>query len=185
MIEFVDKIYRAKDFQFDERFIDTRSVIEQTTSLLRVNKTSAATRLFLKNFLGKTDFTGYGRDLTKLWDRVSKKPLSQTLELLELAIQDALKSVHTFSAKDLSDMCKILKRAEQNGRPVDADFKIYISNFLLIMAEQLLESNLPNECFKFIKLFKGFDVPPDEKFYRLAAEANKILNRRKIFEQEN
>jgi len=95
----------------------------------------AATRLFLKTFLGKTDFKGHGKYFIKLWDRALEKPLSQTLELLELAIQDALKSVHTFSAKELSDMCKILKHAEQNGRPVDTDFKIYVSNFLLIMAE--------------------------------------------------
>ena len=185
LVEFVDKIYRAKDFQFDERFIDTRSAIEQTVPLLRANKTGAATRLFLKKFLGKTDFNSCRGILIILWDISSRKPLSQTLELLELAIQDALKSVHAFSAKELSDMCSILKRAEQNGRPVDTGFKIYVSNFLLIMAERYIELNQPDRYFEFINLFKGLGVPPDEKFYRLAAEANKILNRRKIFEQEN
>ena len=177
MIEFVDKIYRAKDFQADERFVDTRSAIEQIISLLRVNKTGEATRLFLKNFLGKTDFSGHGKYFIKLWDRTLDKPLSQTLELLELAIQDALKSVHTFSTKEVSDMCKILKRAEQNGRPVDFEFKCYISNFLLIIAERYIELNLPKECFEFIKLFEGLGVPPDEKFYRLEAKANKIFGK--------
>ena len=180
MIEFVDKIYRAKDFQIDERFVDTRSAIEQIISLLRVNKTGEATRFFLKNFLGKTDFKGHGKYFIKLWDRALDKPLSQTLELLELAIQDALKSVHTFSAKELSTICEILKRAEQNGRAVDFEFKSYISNFLLIMAEQFLESNRPDGCFEFVKFFKGLGVTPDEKFFPFLEKANRILGKEKF-----
>ncbi len=177
LVKIVDGIYRAKDFQVDERFIDERSAIEQTLPLLRANKTDAATRLFIKNFLGKTDFSGYGRILIKLWDISSRKPLSQTLELLEMAVQDALKSVHVLSNTDLLAIYSILKRAEQNGRTVDADFKIYFANFLLIMAEQCLKSKLANVYFEFINLFKGLGVPPDEKFYRLEAEANKIFGR--------
>ncbi len=185
LVKIVDGIYRAKDFQVEEHFTDTQSAIEQVISLLRVNKTGAATRLFLRNFLGKTDFNSYKGILIKLWDISSKKPLSQTLELLELAVQDALKSVHVLSNIDLSAIYSILKRAEQNGRPIDADFKIYFANFLLIIAEQCLKSNQPDRYFEFINLFKGLGVPLDEKFYRLEAEANRILNRRKLFEQEN
>ena len=183
LVEFVDGIYRAKDFQFDERFVDTRSAIDQTVPLLRVSKTGEATRLFMKKFLSKTDFSKYGGILIRLWNLSLKQPPSQTLELLELAIQDALKSVHVFSDKELSKICAILKRAEQNGRPVDFDFKCYISNFLLIIAKRYVELNQPNECFKFIKLFEELSMPPDKNFYRLLAEVNRIFGR-KEFESE-
>ena len=178
LIQIIDKIYRAKNFQFDERFIDERTTIEQTLPLLRVNKTGEATRLFLKKFLGKTDFSGYSGILIKSWDNSSKKPLSKTLELLELAIQDALKSVHVFSNRELSTICAILKHAEQNGHAVNFDFKCYISNFLLLLAEQHLKLNRPERCFDFIKLIEELDVPLNEKFYLLVAKANRIFGRK-------
>ena len=178
LIQFVNEVYRDKNFQFDERFTDTHSVIEQTISLLRVNKTGEATRLFLKEFLSKAYFNGYNKILIKIWDNASKKPLSKSLEFLELAVQEVLKSVKTFSNVDFSDICRLLKYAEQNGRPVDLDFKIYIANFLWEIAKQHLESNQPKVCFEFIKFIEEIGMPPDKNFYLFVAKANRIFGRK-------
>ena len=178
LIKIVDGIYRAKNFQADERFTDTRSTIEQTTSLLRVNKIGEATRLFLKNFLSQPDFSSYAQILMKLWDISSKKPLSKPLELLELAIQDALKSVKVFSVRDLHNICKILKYAEQNEHPVDNDFKNFFANFLLIMAEQYLKRNQPKECFDSLQTIEELGVPLNKDFYLFVEKVNRIFSRK-------
>ena len=178
LIQLVDNIYRAKDFKSDERFVDTLSEIDQTASLLRVNKIGEATRLFLKKFLSDTDFSKFGGALIRLWDTTLKKPPSQTLELLEIAVQSSAKSCKYFSGYIWYSICEMMKRAKRNNRPIDADFKIYVANTIWEMAEQCLKSNQPETCFDIIKTIEELDMPPNKNFYLFAAKANRIFGRK-------
>ena len=178
LLQLVDEIYHDKNFQADERFNDTRSVIEQTTSLLRADKTGEATRLFLKKYLSDIDFSKFGGALIRLWDTALKKPPSQTLELLEIAVQSSAKSCKYFSGYIWYSICEMMKRAKRNNRPIDADFKIYVANTIWEMAEQCLKSNQPETCFDIIKTIEELDMPPNKNFYLFAAKANRIFGRK-------
>ena len=120
IVRLVDKTYRDKNFQFDGRFVDTLSTIEQSTALLRTDKIGKATQLFMKKYLANSDVSNFGNALIELRKVALTKSNSQTLELLELVVQDALKSVKGFSSRNA------LRQSEKINHPVDDDFKIFL-----------------------------------------------------------
>ena len=122
LIELVDALYRDKNFQADGRFTDTRSTIEQATCLLFANKVGDAAQLFMKKFLVTTDFGGCVGALIGLWSVALRRPISQASGLIELSVQDALKSVKQLSRSDAEKINNVLKRARESHHPVDDDF---------------------------------------------------------------
>ena len=177
-VQLVNEMYRDKNFQFDGRFIDTRSTIEQVTSLLRVNKIGEAAWFFSGRFLSNADFSNFGGALIKLWDMTLKKPFSRQLELLELTIQSAAKSCNNFYGYSLQSICGIIKHAEEIGHAVNFGFKKNIVNILLIIANRSLDSNKIDECFLIIDLIKSMNMPPDKNFYLFAAKANRFAGKK-------
>ena len=175
MLRLVDEIYHDKNFRFDERFNDTRSTVEQITSVLRANRIGEATRLFLRKFLSNVDFSKCGGALMKLWSVALTKPRSQPLELLELSIQDAAKSCEFFSKRISTSVCDIIKHAEKIGRPVDLEFKRHIANSLFAKAEESFNSKEIGACLFLIDLINGLNMPPDKNFYLFVAKVNRIV----------
>ena len=133
LINLVDETYRDNNFQADLRFNDMRSVTEQATCLLFANKIGDAARLFMKKFIVTKDFGGCERALIRLWEIAMKNPLSQATELLELSAQMGLKSVENLSAREI---CVLLNYAAEYRRPVDHEFKNYVTSQLLKIAEE-------------------------------------------------
>ena len=178
LVQLFGEIYRDKNFQADERFNDTRSTIEQTTSLLRADKIGEASLIFLKKFLVPDDFSIYGKSLMKLFEMLLNKPLSQPLKLLELAVQYSLTSVKNFSSDFFIALCNNLKRAKETAHPVDPEFKNYAANVLLQVADSCLRSNQPENCFWCIKQIEDLDISPNKNFYFFVAEVNRIFGRK-------
>ena len=152
LIDLVDAIYHDKNFQVDAAFNDMRSVVEQATCLLFVNKIGAAARLFMKKFLVTKDFGDCVKALLRLWEIAMMNPLSPASELLELSAQSALKSVEKFSASDWDKVCTLLQRAQECRHPVDQELKIFIAARLLKLAEQKLVAGEREQYFSCIEL---------------------------------
>ena len=178
LLALVDEIYHDKNFYFDERFTDTRSIIEQTTSLLRADKIGAASKIFLRKYLSDTDFSNFGGALIRLLNIALKKPLSKPLEILELAVQSAAKSTYKYSGYFLADVCAMPKRLEEKGHPVDPEFKLHAANIILELARQCLNEKDFGKFFYFTDKIKEFVLPKNKDFYLLQAKAYQILGKK-------
>lgn len=121
----VDKLYHDGNFTVDARFTDTRSLLEQVISLLYADKTVEATRLFLKIFVATVNFDMHVNALTKIWELALRKNFMPTVEMLELAVQNSMLSVRTFTGSQLKCTARMFKRAAKNAHAVDRKFKNY------------------------------------------------------------
>ena len=177
-IRLVNEIYRDKNFQLDGRFDDTRSAVEQTISLLHADKIAEASRLFLRKFLSDTDLNNFYKSLIRIWFIALKKPLSQPLELLELAIQNVLKSHGVSSDFPMRTVRDMICCAERTGHPVDFEFKCRLANTILESAKRNLDLNRTEICLSEIELINSFNMPPDKNFYLFVAKANRLAGRK-------
>lgn len=175
---FTNKIYREQDFQFDERFNDARSVLDQISSLLHRDRLDEAAQIFIKKSCSTDDFSHNGGDLMKLWKNTLKKPPSKQLEVLELAIQYATILNKDFQAYPLNEIRSDLNLAKKMGHPIALEFKIYIANKTLELAKENLESNNEENVFWCINTIEELDMPPDKNFYLFVAESNRIFGRK-------
>ena len=135
MIRLVDELYRDKNFSFDARFTDMRSLLEQTVCLLYADKTVEATRLFLKVFFAVTNFDVYVDALIQIWTLALRQNFSPTVETLEVAVQNALLSVKIFSAAQAMKIHALFVRTAENCHAVDIEFKDNFARRLLKIAE--------------------------------------------------
>lgn len=124
----VDRVYRAKNFDFDSRFDDPRSSVEQTVCLLFVDKVAEAARLFLSKFFSTADLSPYADALIKIWELTSAKALTQAVEILEPATQIALCTVKHFSDAQLTKLYDLLAATVKSGRTVDPTLKNILVN---------------------------------------------------------
>ena len=178
LVALVDNIYRDKNFQVDERFMDSQSVLEQIFYLLYVNKTDDAAQFFMKNFSPELNRGENVDRLLKIWEFVAQRPLTPAIAFIELTIQAALKFAQGFSLNPLVKICSLLIYSAKNGRGVDFEFKFMLANFLLNVVEQTINANNAEFCFHFINVIKSFDLPPNKDFYLLEAKANRIFGRK-------
>ena len=172
----VDKLYCDKNISFDERFTDPRSLLEQCCSLLLVDKITGATRLFLKIFFEITDFNAYVSQLIEILSIALRKKFSQTVETLELAVQNALNSVEKIADAQLIKLHKQLICLAKNHHAVDLEFRNSFANRLLQIAEENLANGAPEfYCFRCINMIEALDMPSEKKFYLFVAKANRIF----------
>ncbi|MBR0260633.1 MAG: hypothetical protein IJQ85_02455 [Selenomonadaceae bacterium] len=177
-VQLVDEIYRDKNFQLNEQFHDTKSMIEQTTSLVRANKIGAATRIFMKEYLANPDFRSYDRVLKRILEATLKKSSTQTLELLLLAVQDAMTGVKIMTDRDFFVIHKLIKREKELGYPIEPEFKKYITDFMYHVAKQDFKANNFSHCLYLTDMLNELDMPPDKDFYLFVAEVNRIAGRK-------
>lgn len=149
LIQFVDSVYRDKNFQVDKRFMDIRSVLEQVSCLLYANKIGESVQFCMKNFSAELNRGENVNSLLRIWEFVLQKPLTPAIGFIELTIQAALKFAPNFSFKQLNKICSLLVYSIQNNRGVESEFKIFILTFLLNVV-----NNLSNEGN--IKLYSRF-----------------------------
>lgn len=178
LVALVDNIYRDKNFQADERFTDTQSVLDQIFCLLFANKADDAAQFCMKYFSAELNHGENFDRLLKIWEFVAQRPLTPSGSFIELTIQSALKFAQGFSLNPLVKICSLLIYSAKNGRGVDFEFKIMLVNFLLNVVEQTINANNAEICFHFINVIKSFELPPDKDFYLLEAKANRIFGRK-------
>ena len=178
LLRLVDELYRDKNFSFDERFTDTRSLLEQIVCLLCADKISEATRLFLRIFFSTENLCNFPNLLIEIWKVALKKNFSRSIEILELAVQNALRSAEKFSDFQLTNVHENLISSAKNHHAVDPEFKNSFAVGLLKFVENSLATGTPaKHCFKAVKMLEELELPPDENFQRLVDEAKRIFGR--------
>ena len=162
-IRLVDRIYRDKNFEFNPRFVDTRSIIEQATCLLLADKVFDAARLCQKTFRVDEDFGTCVKALIRLWEVALRKDLSRASGAVELAAQGALKTVKQFSSYDLEKICRLLRHAREGQHLVDDEFKTSLTTALRRTAEQKLAAKARGQYQFCVGLLKDLGAPFDEQ----------------------
>ena len=135
LIRLVDELYRDKNISFDERFTDTRSLLEQIVCLLYADKISEATRRFVKTFLSAESLGAYVNLLMEIWQLALHKDFSPTVEMLEVAAQNSLLSAPKFSDYQFKEIHKLFVRTAKSGHTCDAEFKNHFASRLRNAAE--------------------------------------------------
>ena len=134
----VDEFYRDRNFSFDARFTDPRSLLEQSVCLLYSDKPVEATRLFLKVFFAVTDFGKYIDTLIQIWTIALRQDFSPTVETLEVAVQNSLLPTPLYSDDQLTKIQRLFVRTAKNGHAVEAEFKDDFTNRLRYSVENHL-----------------------------------------------
>ena len=180
LIWLVNDIYCDKNFSFDARFTDTRSLLEQCCCLLLINKIDEVAAV-LSNAVfntAKLDKSA-AKELFKIWKFVCSRPLTRSSEIIELAVQNALYSVgfDELSDEQLEDVQKILVHATKYNHAVDNKFKFAFANLLIEFVNDALEKNSEDDCFRYIDWLNQLELPPDKNFQRMIDEVNRIFGR--------
>ena len=176
LVQFVDNVYRDRNFQADERFTDPRSTLEQVKQLLHIGKIDEEARFFMNNH--GADFGGEIDRLLKLWEMLSSRPLSPAVGYLELSIQNALASVKNLPQKNLDKICSLLIHSIKNRRAVDPRFVNMIAGGLLNLAGQFVNARAAAPCFFCLDAIKALELPPNKDFYLLQAKAFRTFGRK-------
>ena len=174
LIQFVDKIYRDKNFQADERFTDPRSAFEQVRQLAYIGKTEDAARFFMS--IHGADFSGNIELLLKIWEILLTRPFMPAVGYLELSIHNALATVKNFSIRQLDVICSRLYYTIKNGHVVNPQFVKFVAQNLLNTAEQSLDErnrSIFTFCTETIK-----SLPPDKDLSLLQTEASKKFGKK-------
>ena len=158
LIQFVDSVYRDKNFQVDKRFMDTRSVLEQVSCLLYANKIGEALQFCMRNFSAELNRGENVNSLLRLWEFVLQKPLTPAVGFIELTIQAALKFAPKISPKQLNKICSLLIYSAQNNRGVEFGFKIFIMNLLLSVVVTLSNEGNTKLCSRFMDVIKLLNI---------------------------
>ena len=171
LIELVDKLYRDKNFQPNEKFSDMRSMFEQIFHLANLNRIDDIYKLFTKHLFGK-NFVGNVDKLVTLWELTLLKNFTPSSELLILSIQSALMSTNTngFNFGHINKMVGLLNFCMKNNLVVSYSFKLFMGNILFSLANQLHTAKQYDQCIMCLNFIDDLDTPKDSNFYLFQAK---------------
>lgn len=176
LIRLIDRVYRDRNFQADEKFSDTLSNLEQVKQLLHIGKIDEATRFAMAKIHDVTNPDENIVLLLRIWQLLLLSPFTPGGSSLELLIQNALSSVKSFSVGQLNTLCSHTVYAFNHDRVLTRKFLKSIAQSLLNTSEQSFkEANkmVCHFCTNTVNL-----LPPDKTFYLLQAEAYRGLGRK-------
>lgn len=176
LVQLVDRVYRDKNFQADERFTDPRSILEQVKQLLYIGKLDEAAEFFMNNH--GADFGGEIDLLLKIWEMLFSRPLFPAVGYLELSIQNALASPKNFPQKNLDKICSLLIFSIKNRRTVNPQLVQFIAGGLFNLAGQFIDTRAAAPCFFCLDAIKALELPPNKDFYLLQAKAFRTFGRK-------
>ena len=177
-VELVDKVYRDKNFQPDEKFNDTRSMLEQINHLAALGRIDEAYKLFTKHLHGR-NFVRYVGTLLKLLENILKKNFTPTSELLLLSVQGALASTagNGFQIEHVSKMAGFTNFCMKNHLAVSFAFRLFAGNILSVLAKQLCDAKQFEQCFSCLEFIESLEMNLDQNYYlfkaRVCREAGK------------
>ncbi|MBQ9486539.1 MAG: tetratricopeptide repeat protein [Selenomonadaceae bacterium] len=169
--DIVDKIYRDKDFQPDESFNDTRSVLEQIICAVSAGKIDAAYKLFTRYLFG-INFENYVEKLVEIWRKIFEKNFTAASELLILSIQGALLSTNgnNFNLNQINQVIWLTDICMKNRLAVSYHFKIFMGNILFNVANAFYNAKQFEQGIEYLNFITALDVPLDANFYLLQAK---------------
>ena len=167
LVQLVDKFYRSKDFQFDETFADTRSLLEQILCLIKIGKIIDTYKIFTKYLFGN-NLSGYGNILIKLWEDILKYEPNPVTELLALSIQSSIPAAFDgeLSWEQINRICSATDFSIQIRLAVNFNFKIFLGNILYQLSNDLYNDSAQlSKCVDYLDMIKKLEIPAEKDFY--------------------
>ena len=177
LIQLVDKLYRDKNFQPDETFNDTRSMLEQIFYLVKVGRIDDAYKLFTKHLFGR-NFVGHIDNLLQLWENTFIQ--NSAAELLALSVQSALPSAFAkgFNLGHVNKICALINFSTKTHRVISFNFKLFIANILYRLANDFYNAKQLAQCASTLEFISTLDIPTDKNFYLFQAKVYREMGRK-------
>ena len=165
LAELVNKIYRDKNFQFDEKFTDTYSLLDQILKLATLGKIDDAYKIFTRYLFGG-NFEGQINNLINLWE-LTLQNITPAAELLMLSIQAAIISVkgNVFNLGQVNKINSYTNLCMKNNIAVNFPFKLFLENLLLSLANQFYAAKQLENALFFLNSAENLGTPKDSNFY--------------------
>ena len=167
---FVNKIYRDKNFQLNEKFMDTHSLLDQIIQLAALGRIDDAYKIFTQHLFGG-NFTGRINNLINLWELILKN-ISPAAELLILSIQAAIISVkgYVFNINQVNKINSFTNFGMKNNIAVNFSFKLFLKSLLFSLANQFYAAKQLERCVTYMNFINALDIPEDSNFYLFQAK---------------
>ncbi|MBR3746805.1 MAG: hypothetical protein IKN27_07590, partial [Selenomonadaceae bacterium] len=157
-----------------------RSLLEQCCSLLLVDKINEVADVLGNFALNGAELKKSVNNLLKIWKFVCNRPFTRQIEIIELAVQNALYSVGVdkLSLEQLTEVQKVLIYATKYNHAVDNKVKFSFAYLLFEIVKSALEQKSAEACFFYIDWIDQLELPPDKNFQRVVAEAERVFGRK-------
>ncbi len=195
--DFVERIYRQKDFKFDGRFVDIESIFDQIPSLVYSENWKDLLTVFVIYFMdnksyfyNKTDFSvsnagnpyrKFGGYLLTVWQKIlTTKNLSPEVEALEVILQRALIES---CAKEISptffiQLCNLTSYAIKNNRIVSSLLKKFMYGGLMNFANNFVGNNDFQNAEVCLNYITELNITLNQEFYILQAKIYRKLKKK-------
>ena len=177
LAELVNKIYRDKNFNFNENFLDTSSIFDQINQLAILGRIDDAYKIFTKYLFGG-NFVGCVDNLINLWEIILLN--TPAAELLILSIQSAIISTNGngFNVMQIQKMYSFTDFCIKNNISVNFSFKKFLKNLLFKLAEQFYAVKQPENSLRFLQFIENLGESEDNNFYLLQAKIYRETGRK-------
>ncbi len=173
-INFVNEFYRAKEFQPDEKFTDTRCALEQVFCLAQVKNWDAATKFFMKYVFGADNLNIYAEKFVKLWTNILDiyAPQHFDAELLIMTLKKIIVSTFgpTVNIKQLDNFYSLYVRTKNFALPINTSFKIWMVMYLRQFAVIFHQNKMFDPALICIARIFEIGLPIGADVYLLQAE---------------
>ncbi len=171
-INFVNEFYRAKEFQPDEKFTDTRCALEQVFCLIQIKNWRAATKFFIGSVLYAEDLKTYDKKLIELLKLIlGGENFFLDSEILSVAVQKAItRAFPTMGDAEIDKVYNLFLQAEGNHSAVHLSFRRFLKNVLFSLAKYCSENDLRDIALNCIDRISNIDLPIGADIYLLQAE---------------
>lgn len=177
VLKFVNKFYRDRNFQVDEKYTDTRSNLEQVRHLLALDKIDEAFRFFTAKIAVGAILNSNVDLLLKFWENLVTKPaFVPVISYFEILVQSTLATVENFSIGQLNTICLRINQSVRNGHVVAPQFVKFTTQKLLSTAQQSLNVRYRDICFFCTEIVNA--LLPDKNLYLLQVEAYRALGKK-------
>lgn len=195
--DFVEKIYRQKDFIFDERFVDIESIFDQIAPLVYSENWKDLLKVFVIYFMNnrtyfynKTDYTvsnagnayrKFGGYLITVWQKIlTTKNLSPEVEVLEVILQRAL--IESCAKEILPtffmQMYNLTNYATKNNRIVIPLLKKFMYGGLMNFVNNFFGNNDLKNAEVCLNYITEINMPLTQDFYLLQAKIYRKLKKK-------
>lgn len=197
-LKLIDRIYRDKNFQFDGKFVDADSILDQVYHLVDNENWSMLLKVVviyvlpnLRQLVTKTEYSisdfgnptrKYSEYLIIMWQKVlqSNKTLAAEAEILELTLQRAIMDSFSDEVKgyQLTAIYKLMMYALQYKHPVSHLLKQFVYSNLVSLANILYQRGDYETAEEYLDKVGEIDFPPNQDFYMAQATVYRQLKKK-------
>lgn len=179
LIQLVNAIYRDKDFQPDESFNDTRSMLDQVFYLVNSERVGEAHKLFTRYLFGR-NFENYVDKLIEIWQSIFAKNFTAASEPLLISIQSAIVSTNgnNFNLNQINQLIGLTDICIKNHIALSYYFKTFMERIVSVLANYLYDAKQFEQCIAYLNFIEELDTPKNADFYFFQANIYRETGRK-------